>query len=109
MAQPVRVPTNRFLIPVRDRRWPRVLTTVLLAATLLLAALLLVGWPRLKSTSVHYEITRLRAEVQLLELEQRLLALELERERNPDRLAEQASGLGLAPPSAAHIRAEVGP
>ena len=69
----------------------------------------LVGWPRLKNTSVHYEITRLRAEVQELELRRRLLTLELERERNPDRLAERAAQLGLQPPPATHISAEGGP
>jgi len=108
MTPSVSRPSNRFLVTISDRRWPRVLTTVLLAATLLLVALLLVGWPRLRSTSVHYQLTRLRAEVHELEQQERRLALELERERSPDRLAGQASRLGLEPPGASQIRGEVG-
>jgi hypothetical protein len=107
MALPVAGPTNRFLVPVRDRRWPRVLTTVLLAATILLLALLLVGWPRLKSTSVHYQVNRLRAEVRELEQQERALAIELAHERSPHNLAEQASQLGLAPPPASQVVAGV--
>ena len=89
MELPIAGPSNRYLVPERDRRWPRVLTTVLLAATTLFVALLLVGWPRLRSTSVHYEVTRLRAELHELEQHEQMLALELERSRNPAWLAEQ--------------------
>ena len=103
MELPIAGPSNRYLVPERDRRWPRVLTTVLLAATTLFVALLLVGWPRPRSTSVHYEVTRLRAELHELEQHEQMLALELERSRNPAWLAEQASQLGLEPPPTSRI------
>ncbi len=91
-------PSNRFLVRQRDRRWPRVLTVALLAAAVVLAVLLLVGWPRLKSTSVHYDLLRLRAEVTELEQRERLLRVELECERSPLALAERARRVGLEPP-----------
>jgi hypothetical protein len=95
MQLPGAAPSNRFLIPQRDQRWPQVLTALLLVSTLVVVALGLVGWPRLKSTSIHYELIQLRAEVEELEERQRLLLLELERERSPERLAARARDLGL--------------
>jgi hypothetical protein len=96
---PIAAPTNRFLTPQRDRRWPHVLSFVLMVSAVVLLALFLVGWPRLKSTSLHYDLTRLRAEVEELERRQRALRLELESERNPAELARQARALGLQPPT----------
>ena len=90
-------PSNRFLIPQRDRRWPHVLTALLLVSTLVILALALVGWPRLKSTTIHYELIQLRATVAELEERERSLRLELERERSPERLARRAAELGLLP------------
>jgi len=95
----IAVPTNRYLIHQRDRRWPRVLSSVLLFAAVLLGILLLVGWPRLRATSLHYDLIQLRGEVLELEQRERILALELECERSPLRLTERARGLGLEPPA----------
>ena len=63
MELPVVGPSNRFLVPQRDRRWPHVLSTFLLLAVLVVGALGLVGWPRLKITSIHYDLIQLRAEI----------------------------------------------
>jgi hypothetical protein len=90
-------PSNRFLIPQRDRRWPHVLTALLLVSTMVVLALALVGWPRLKSTTIHYELIQLRAQVAELEERERVLRLELERERSPDHLARRAAELGMVP------------
>lgn len=98
MQVPVIGPTNRFLIAQRDRRWPRALTAALLTAGVVALVLLTVGWPRLESTSVHYDLLALRAEVRQLEARERQLRLELEQVRAPARLGRRAAGLGLAPP-----------
>ena len=90
-------PSNRFFIPQRDKRWPHVLTALMCVSALVVLALGLVGWPRLKSTSIHYELIRLRAQVGELERRERLLMLELEHERSPEHLAERARALGLVP------------
>jgi hypothetical protein len=57
-----------------------------------------VGWPRLKATTVHYDLVQMRKEVESLRQLQRRLAIEVERERGPARLAERARELGLQPP-----------
>jgi hypothetical protein len=98
---PVSGPSNRFLMPQRDRRWPHVLSAFLVVSAVVVMALGLVGWPRLKSTSIHYELIRLRAEVDELEQIERNLILELERERSPGRLAAKAEQIGLVPPAPA--------
>jgi len=90
-------PSNRFLIPQRDRRWPHVLSLLLMVSALVVLALGLVGWPRLKSTSIHYELIRLRSQVAELEQRQRSLMLELELERSPEHLAARALALGMVP------------
>ena len=90
-------PSNRFLIPQRDRRWPHVLSLLLMVSALVVLALGLVGWPRLKSTSIHYELIRLRSQVAELEQRQRSLMLELELERSPEHLAARALTLGMVP------------
>lgn len=113
MDLPVIGPSNRFLIPQRDRRWPQVLSALIGVSTMVVVALALVGWPRLRSTSIHYELIRLRAEVAELEQRERTLRLELERERSPERLAARASELGMVPAAPAGLPArpgdEVGP
>ena len=97
MDVPVTGPSNRFLTPQRDRRWPHVLSGVLLVAGIVLAALFLVGWPRLRSTTIHYELIRLRSEVETLERREHDLRVELEQERNPVSVGERAERLGLRP------------
>lgn len=97
MELPVVGPSNRFLVPQRDRRWPHVLSTFLLLAVLVVGALGLVGWPRLKITSIHYDLIRLRADVDQLESRERVLRLDLEYQRSPRVLAAQAAELGLVP------------
>ena len=74
------------------------LSTFLLLAALVLGTLGLVGWPRLKITSIHYDLIRLRAEVDRLTLREHALRLELELQRSPQVLAERAGELGLVPP-----------
>lgn len=98
---PVVGPSNRFLVPQRDRRWPHVLSTFLLLAVLVVGVLGLVGWPRLKITSIHYDLIRLRAEVEDLQSRERALRLDLEYRRSPRVLAARAAEFGLVPPSAA--------
>jgi len=90
-------PSNRFLITQRDRRWPHVLSAILMVSTMVVLALGLVGWPRLRSTTIHYDLIRLRADVQDLERQERSLRLELEQERSPQRLAARAAELGMVP------------
>jgi hypothetical protein len=98
MELPVVGPSNRFLVPQRDRRWPHVLSTFLLLAVLVIGVLGLVGWPRLKITSIHYDLIRLRADVEQLSARERALRLELEYRRSPSLLAARAVELGLVPP-----------
>ncbi len=110
MQIPIAQPRNDYLVSQRDRHWGQVLIVVLTASFLVLLALGLVGWPRLRGTSVNYDLIRLREEVVELEVTERRLAAELEFERSPVRLAERASELGLAPADSAELwadRAEV--
>jgi cell division protein FtsL len=101
MQIPAVGPTNRFLVAQRDRRWPRVLSLVLMLATAVVVVLMLVGWPRLESTSVHYDVLRLRADVEVLQERARRLDLELETLRAPRTLSDRARELGLMPPAEA--------
>ncbi len=106
MDFPVIGPSNRFLIPQRDRHWPQVLSALIGVSVLVVLALALVGWPRLKSTSIHYELIRLRAQVAALEQRERNLFLELEHERSPERLAAHAHELGMVPAAPAGLPAQ---
>ena len=106
MDLPVIGPSNRFLIPQRDRHWPQVLSALLGVSAMVVLALALVGWPRLRSTSIHYELIRLRAQVAELEQQERNLLLELEHERSPERLAARARGLGMVPAAPAGLPAQ---
>lgn len=101
MELPIVGPSNRFLVPQRDRRWPHVLSSFLLLAVLVVGALGLVGWPRLRITSTYYDLIRLRAEVDQLQSRERALRLELEYQRSPRVLALRAAELGLMSPEAA--------
>ena len=107
MDFPVIGPSNRFLIPQRDRHWPQVLSALIGVSVLVVLALALVGWPRLKSTSIHYELIRLRAQVAELEQQERNLFLELEHERSPERLAARAHELGMVPAAPAGLPAQL--
>ena len=107
MDFPVIGPSNRFLIPQRDRNWPQVLSGLIGVSVMVVVALALVGWPRLKSTSIHYELIRLRAQVAALEQRERNLRLELEHERSPERLAARAHELGMVPAAPAGLPAQL--
>jgi len=107
MDLPLIGPSNRFLIPQRDRQWPQVLSALIGVSALVVLALALVGWPRLKSTSIHYELIRLRAQVAELEQRERNLRLELEHERSPERLAARAHELGMVPAAPAGLPAQL--
>jgi hypothetical protein len=109
MELPVIGPSNRFLVPQRDRRWPHVLSTFLLLSVLVVGVLGLVGWPRLKITSIYYDLIRLRAEVDQLESRERALRLDLEYLRSPRALAARAAELGLVPSEDASDNQETAP
>jgi len=96
----VLLPRNDHVVVAPDRRWPRVLLALLLLAGLLLGVLLLVGWPRLEALETRYRVLELERRVEALERRRRALELELERRRDPARLAERARRLGLEPPAA---------
>ncbi len=91
-------PSNRFLVRQRDRRWLGVLSSTLLLGGVLLAILFLVGWPRLRSTTIHYDLIRLRSEVDELRRHERTLELAAEEARSPARLMARGEALGLEPP-----------
>ncbi len=94
-------PSNRFLVRQRDRRWLGVLSSTLLLGGVLLVVLFLVGWPRLRSTTIHYDLIRLRGEVTELRRHERSLELSLEEARSPARLMARGEALGLEPPQPA--------
>ncbi len=94
-------PANRFLNRQRDRHWHLVLAGTLVLALVVALVLALVGWPRLESMALHYDLLRLRGQVEELERHQRELEAELEAERNPVRLARRAREIGLVPPEEA--------
>lgn len=108
MDLPIATPSNRFLVRQRDRRWPHVFSVVVLMSAVALTALFLVGWPRLRSTTIHYDLIKLRSEVSELDRRERELQLELELVRNPAALAEGARRAGLAPPTPADLTRDAG-
>ena len=99
---PVVGPSNRFLVPQRDRRWPHVLSTFLLLAVLVVGAL---GLGRLAAAQDHLDPLRSHpppgrggsARVQGTGA----CRLELEYQRSPRVLALRAAELGLMPSEAA--------
>jgi len=107
---PVSRPSNRFLVRQRDRRWVQALAATLLLAAVLSTVMFAVGWPRLKATSIHYDIVRLRAHVGELERRERALEAELAALRDPSQLGKRARAMGLAPPAAdsVHLLAVTG-
>ncbi|MEE4272453.1 MAG: hypothetical protein V2I67_12310 [Thermoanaerobaculales bacterium] len=104
---PVTGPTNEWLVAQRDRRWPHVFATFLLLAVFVVGALGLVGWPRLKITSIHYDLIRLRSELDVLTTREHALRIELEYQRSPEVLARRALELGLVPPDTVGATASV--
>ncbi|HHQ47741.1 MAG TPA: hypothetical protein ENK19_02530 [Acidobacteria bacterium] len=109
MTEPLTIrPSNRFLVRQRDRSWTRVLALTLLAALAVGGILALVGWPPLEVTAIHYDLLRLRVQVDELERERRALEVELQTERAPGNLARRARRMGLVPPEEA-AAAEHGP
>lgn len=87
-----------------DRQWPRVLAFALAVGVAVAGMLLVVGWPRLETIAVHYDLVRLRAEVAVLERREKALTVRLEEERNPVSLVRRATRLGLQPPRADQVR-----
>ncbi len=87
-----------------DRQWPRVLAFALAVGVAVAGMLLVVGWPRLETIAVHYDLIRLRAEVTVLQRREKALTVRLEKERNPVSLARRATRLGLQPPRTTQIR-----
>lgn len=104
MQSPIYPPPNDTLVLRRDHRWPTAFALLALLALLLAASFALVGWPRLESISLRYDILRLRAEVESLRQEERSLEVELDSRRSPAALSERAKTLGLEPPQAEAIR-----
>ena len=92
--RPIPLPTNRHITARRDQKWP--LAFALLG--LFSLALALIGWPRLQSVSLHYDLVRLRTDVEILQHQARDLEAAMERLRAPATLALEADRLGLAPP-----------
>lgn len=100
---PILLPTNRDVRPKVDPRWPMAFASLALISVLLAATLALVGWPRLRSVSLHYDLVTLREEVEGLRRQERLVETELETLRAPQAIAHQAEELGLVYPSPALI------
>ena len=107
IERPIPLPTNRHIRAQPDRRWPLAFAMLALSSLLLVAALALVGWPRLRGISLHYELVRVRAEVEALRYRERQLEVEVERLRSPCSLSERAAELGLAPPAPAVLATAV--
>ncbi len=93
----ISLPTNRHITAKRDRRWPLAFSLLGLLSLALALTLALVGWPRLHGISLNYDLVRLRAEVEGLQLRTLDLETRLECLRSPGALAERASDLGLEP------------
>lgn len=111
IERPIPLPTNRHIRALPDRRWPVAFALLAMVSLLFVAALAVVGWPRLRGISLHYELVRARAEVETLRYRERQLAVAVEKLRAPKNLADRATDLGLAPPPASSVvtAVEVGP
>jgi len=107
MDAPLYPPPNSTLVLRRDHHWPVAFALLALLALLLAASFALVGWPRLESMSLRYEILRLRTDVDTLRHEAHTLEIELDGWRSPADLAKKASALGLQAPE--HTAPEEGP
>lgn len=102
MQRPIPLPTNRHIRAQRDRQWPLAFALLALLSATLTLALALIGWPRLQSISIHYDLVELRGEVEILEYRALDLEAHLHALRAPEVLAEQAERSGLVPPAVAN-------
>lgn len=98
MIDPIAPPSNRFLVRRQDRSWYYAFTAALLISAAVMTILFLVGWPRLKTTAIHYELTEIRESLGELEEAKTALKVRLEQHRAPHTLAQRAAELGLVPP-----------
>jgi len=96
--RPVLLPTNRDVRPKVDPRWPIAFASIALIFIVLTAVFALVGWPRLRSVSLHYDLVELRAEVEQLRQQERRIEAEVELLRAPQEMAPKAEALGLIHP-----------
>ena len=108
IERPIPLPTNRHITALRDRKWPMAFAMLGLLSLALGLTLALIGWPRLQSISIHYDLVQLRADVEYLGYQARDLEAQMEQLRAPEALVLRASTLGLAPPAASVITADPG-
>lgn len=106
--RPIPVPTNRHITAQRDRKWPLAFALLGLFSLALALTLALIGWPRLQSVSIHYDLVSLRSEVETLQHQARNLEAEMQKFRAPGALAVEAGRLGLAPPVADAVSSDLG-
>lgn len=106
--RPIPVPTNRHITAQRDRKWPLAFALLGLFSLALALTLALIGWPRLQSVSIHYDLVRLRNDVEALEHQVRDLEAGMQKLRAPEALALEAGRLGLVPPAAATVSSDLG-
>ena len=103
IQRPIPLPTNRHITAQRDRKWPLAFALLGLLSLALGLTLGLIGWPRLQSVSLHYDLVRLRSDVESLQYQARDLEAHMEQLRAPHSLSLQATTLGLAPPEPSMI------
>lgn len=106
IQRPIPLPTNRHITAQRDRKWPVAFALLALLSMVLVLTLGLIGWPRLQSVSLHYDLVRLRTEVENLQYQAQDLEANMERLRSPETLSQQAVVLGLTQPDSAMITSE---
>lgn len=106
--RPIPVPANRHITAQRDRKWPLAFALLGLFSLALALTLALIGWPRLQSVSIHYDLVRLRSDVEILEHQARDLEARMQKIRAPEALALEAGRLGLAPPTADTVSSSLG-
>lgn len=100
MDRPVPRPSNRWIRAERDRRWPMAFAVLALLSVALVGALALIGWPRLRALTLHYEIAGLRTEVETLERQVDEAEGQVQALTAPEALetAALATGLGVPTP-----------
>ncbi len=106
--RPILLPTNRHITAQRDRKWPLAFALLGLFSLALALTLAMIGWPRLQSVSIHYDLVRLRSDVEILEHQARDLEARMHELRAPESLTLEAGRLGLVPPTASTVSADDG-
>lgn len=106
IQRPIPLPTNRHITAQRDRKWPLAFALLALLSMVLVLTLGLIGWPRLQSVSLHYDLVRLRTEVENLQYQAQDLEADMERLRAPETLSRKAVALGLTQPEPSMIISE---